>query len=118
MKQPTSPYSSQLKPRTRFEGHELVAHRHSHTDPSHHIGPCTSNDRAGRSSHVHREGRHIYDGPSSRGAKADFTRRYGKRKGAYVYGATIGKIKRAQLAARRVRVPSYKMRRGATRRGA
>ncbi len=99
MSEPTNPYSSRLRPRSRFEGHELKAHRHAHPDPSHHIGPCTAADRAGQASHVHREGRHIYDGKSSRYAKADFTRRYGK-KGGYVYGATLGKMKRAQLAAR------------------
>jgi len=92
----------------RFEGHALTVHRHSHPDPSHHIGSCSPDDRAGRSSHVHREGRHIYDGASSGAAKRAFIRQYGPRKGPAIYGATIGLRKRQLLQQRSGRRVSYK----------
>lgn len=95
-----NPYALRRSAR-RFEGHSLVRHRMAHSDPSHHIGPCSPPCRAGRIPHYHRDGRHLYSGAGASRAKADFERRYGKRKGDYVYGATIGKVRRLQLARRR-----------------
>lgn len=115
MTEKPDPYSRRIQPRTRFEGHALKAHRHAHPDPSHHIGPCTAADRAGQASHVHREGRHIYDGPGARYAKADFTRRYGVKKGPRVYGALLGKMHRQALLRRRSEA-SARRRQGARRR--
>ena len=88
--------------RRRYEGHALVTAHDRHSDPSHHIGPCSPDCRRGRVAHVHRAGRHLYRGPTARFAKAEFTRRYGPKKGAYVYGATIHKVKMEQLAAARL----------------
>lgn len=86
--------------RGRFEGHALFTHRAAHKDPSHHIGPCGPECRAGRATHVHREGRHLYSGPGAASARRDFIRRYGAKRGAYIYGATVARVKREQLAAR------------------
>ncbi len=47
-----------------------------------------------------RQHRHLYrDGAEPR-AKREFEARYGKKKGDYVYGATVGKVKRERLAKR------------------
>jgi hypothetical protein len=65
-----------------------------HSDPTHHIGACDAACRAGRRPHAHEA--HLYRGPGSGRARAEFEARYGKRKGAYVYGATVGKVRREQ----------------------
>lgn len=45
--------------------------------------------------------KHLYrDGAKGR-EKAAFERKYGKRKGATVYGAVVGKVRRERRAARR-----------------
>lgn len=97
----TFTWDGQRVRRGRFEGHPLYPCRRPHTDPSHHIGPCGPECRAGRTTHVHREGRHLYSGPGAAAAQRDFRRRYGKR-WEQVYGATVGKVKREQLAARQL----------------
>ena len=37
---------------------------------------------------------HIYRGKGKKEAKKEFEERYGKKKGRWVYGATVGKLKR------------------------
>jgi hypothetical protein len=37
------------------DGHPTYRDRHKHTDPHHHVGPCSAADRAGRASHPHRD---------------------------------------------------------------
>jgi len=57
-----------------------------------------SHSRRGRRvrSHI----RHLYSTKKGRAAsRAAFTRRYGARKGRYVYGAVVGKVRREQAAA-------------------
>lgn len=38
--------------------------------------------------------KHIYRSGAEKKVKRSFKRRYGKKKGEYVYGATVGKLKR------------------------
>lgn len=63
--------------------------------------------------------RHLYSNPAQRrAAQRQFAQRYGER-GTYVYGATVGKIRRYQAAegrrAPRERVRAHSARRGRTR---
>ena len=60
----------------------------------------------GRRGHL----RHLYSNPAQRAAnERAFVRRYGqrggrdRRGGAYIFGATVGKVRREQRAARRRR---------------
>lgn len=83
------------------EGHPARIHQHAHTEPSHHVGPCGPGCRLGLRKHGHRiSGEHLYRGRGSIRARREFKARYGKR-AAYVYGATVGKVRREQRAARR-----------------
>lgn len=51
----------------------------------------------GRRAHI----RHLYSVPSQRPAELrEFIDRYGKRRGTYIYGATVGKVRREQAAKR------------------
>lgn len=43
---------------------------------------------------------HLYRGGAKGARKRQFERRYGKKKGDYVYGATVGKVKREREAKR------------------
>ena len=40
---------------------------------------------------------HLYRKGARRGELRSFERRYGYKKGKYVYGATVGKVKRERL---------------------
>jgi len=40
--------------------------------------------------------KHIYRKGARKKAKKGFKNRYGKKKGEYVYGATVGKLKRGE----------------------
>jgi hypothetical protein len=40
--------------------------------------------------------KHIYRKGSKKKAKTGFKKKYGKKKGEYVYGATVDKLKRGQ----------------------
>ena len=40
--------------------------------------------------------KHIYRGGTKRKVRKEFERRYGKKKGERVYGATVGKLKRGE----------------------
>ena len=45
--------------------------------------------------------RHLYSNPADRRAvEAEFERRYGARRGRYIYGATVGKVRRERVAIR------------------
>jgi len=45
--------------------------------------------------------RHLYKGQGTEAREVlEFEERYGKRKGAYVYGAVVGKVKRERAAKR------------------
>jgi len=45
-----------------------------------------------------RKRKHLYKYGNAKPEKLIFERRYGRKKGAYVYGATVGKVKRERLA--------------------
>ena len=47
--------------------------------------------------------KHLYKDFAERGEIRDFERRYGKRKGRRIYGATVGKVKRERAAKKRRR---------------
>lgn len=40
--------------------------------------------------------KHIYRKGAKKKTKTGFKKRYGEKKGEYVYGATVGKLKRGQ----------------------
>jgi hypothetical protein len=45
--------------------------------------------------------RHLYSNPADRrAAEAEFERRYGARRGRYIYGATVGQVRRERAALR------------------
>lgn len=84
-------------------------HAEAHRRADHHVGACDEECRAGRRRHAH-----LYRGESGAETRRRFVRTYAKqfrsegesaeRAQAHarrVYGATVGKIKRAQEAARR-----------------
>lgn len=78
------------------------SHAHGH-GRGHHGGSCGPSCRSGMVSHHHRSS-HLYRGSGTRGReRRAFERRYGKRKGDYVYGATVGKVRRERMARRRRR---------------
>jgi hypothetical protein len=74
-------------------------HAHRHSKPSHHVGTC---DAACRRSH--RAHPHLYRFGQAGVRSAEFTARYGKKAGHYVYGATVGKMKRKRERERRRKV--------------
>jgi hypothetical protein len=45
----------------------------------------------------------LYRGGAKRREEADFELRYGKRRGAMIYGAVVGKVRRERAAKRRRR---------------
>ena len=47
--------------------------------------------------------KHLYRDGAEKGEIRDFERRYGKRKGRRIYGATVGKVKRERAAKKRRR---------------
>ena len=47
--------------------------------------------------------KHLYRDGAKKRETRDFQRRYGKRKGRRIYGATVGKVKRERAAKRRRR---------------
>lgn len=87
----------------------LHAHAEAHSRPDHHVGPCSAACRAGRVKHGHRDlprgsrdppgaAEHLYRGEGTEAReKREFRARYGSR-GDYVYGATVGKVKREREA--------------------
>lgn len=50
-----------------------------------------------------RRGGHLYKGGAKYREKKSFEKKYGKKKGDYVYGATVGKVKREQMAKKKRR---------------
>ncbi len=48
-----------------------------------------------------RKTKHLYRDGAKRSEEREFERRYGKKKGDYVYGAVVGKVKRERSAKRR-----------------
>ena len=48
-----------------------------------------------------RRRKHLYREGAEPKMKREFEARYGKKKGDYVYGATVGKVKRERLANRK-----------------
>jgi len=87
---------------------EMAVHAHSHVRPTHHVGPCDESCRKAMSPHAH-----LYRGPEGARTRAEFERGYVRRFEAQgespaeaqaharlVYGATVGKVKREQLAVR------------------
>lgn len=47
-----------------------------------------------------RSGGHLYTHGAKGREERKFEQRYGKKKGDYVYGATVGKVKRERMAKR------------------
>ena len=47
--------------------------------------------------------KHLYTHGAKTREERAFEREYGKRKGKYIYGAVVGKVKRERLAKRRRR---------------
>ena len=43
---------------------------------------------------MHKQGEHLYKYGAKNKEEKEFEDRYGKKKGKYVYGATVGKVKR------------------------
>jgi hypothetical protein len=48
-----------------------------------------------------RVGKHLYRNGAKKNELREFQKEYGKKKGEYVYGATVGKVKRERQAKRR-----------------
>lgn len=79
------------------DGHPTRAHKHSHTDPDHHVGPCGVACKRGTVLHNHRRSGEKLNSAATR---RKFEREYGKKKGDYVWGAIIGQQTANRRAAR------------------
>lgn len=83
------------------DGHPHYSHRHTHTDPAHHVGVCYPTDRAGKLAHVHRKSgekmtaaveRKIESAYRRKFLKRGFSAKTAARKAAYVAGAVVGEV--------------------------
>lgn len=85
------------------DGHRVGSARDKHSDPSHHVGPCSPACRRGQVVHYHRlpngrpTNRRLYKGGAKGAQLRRFKDRYGAKKGAAIYGAVVGKIRRARM---------------------
>lgn len=104
------------------DGHPTYAHRHRHTSPSHHVGPCSANDRAGRSDHHHRRSgermtpavaARIYRRYFNRDRKRGRSTAYARAEAARVSGAIV---RRAAVRGARASAEAYAPRRMRRRR--
>lgn len=99
------------------DGHRVRTARDKHSDPSHHVGPCSPACRAGRVVHHHRlpmgtaTNRRLYRGGAKGAQLRRFKARYGSRKGAAIYGAVVGKIRRARQGGSMGGQPAHRRRR-------
>lgn len=83
------------------DGHPHYSHRHTHTDPAHHVGVCYPTDRKGSLAHVHRKSGEHMTAAVERKIERSYERKFrrrgysaktAKRKAAYVAGAVVGEV--------------------------
>lgn len=79
---------------TRTEASEDVRHLRSLGYRGIEVVPVRASARA------RAHGRHLYRNGAEPREMREFEERYGKKKGDYVYGATVGKVKRERAAKR------------------
>lgn len=99
------------------DGHRVRSARDKHSNPTHHVGPCSAACRAGKVVHYHRlpmgtaTNRRLYRGGAKGAQLRRFKARYGDKKGKAIYGAVIGKIRRARQGGSMGTQPVHRRRR-------